>query len=397
MRQNPENSNKRLRRKAEQRVQETEPSIEAPCDGDPKAIIHELRVHQVELEMQNNELRQAQEDLQRSLDRYFILFNQAPVGYLCVDENGMIQKSNQTLLTLLDMDLDTMIHKPVINFIAEEDRNQFFGRFKAFFQTPVTRHMELRLIKSNQDIIHTLWSVQPAEPVEKSPSLSREILIAVLDMSKQAEMEAEKKEKERLKVVVELAGAVCHEIRQPLQVLLGSTELLSMKLSENDTVSEDLQRVRNQTQRINMALTRLDNITRYETQPYAGKNRIIDLVNASERRKNKRYMPKKSSFVQVSGHEMIKTQLIDISKGGLSFWADGLDFSRIRNLCCNVLNATGEILIENLQGCLIFDPYTEKNHRSPDKKTIAYRIKFDVLSRHQQDQLEFYINTHIAH
>ena len=397
MRQNPENSNKRLRRKAEQRVQETEPSIEAPCDGNPKAIIHELRVHQVELEMQNNELRQAQEDLQKSLDRYFILFNQAPVGYLCVDENGMIQKSNQTLLTLLNMDLDTIIHKPVINFIAEEDRNQFFGRFKAFFQTPVTRHMELRLIKSNQDIIHTLLSVQPAEPIEKSPSLSREILIAVLDMSKQAEMEAEKKEKERLKVVVELAGAVCHEIRQPLQVLLGSTELLSMKLSENDTMLEDLQRIKHQSQRINMALTRLDNITRYETQPYAGKTRIINLVNASERRKNKRYMPGKSSFVQVRGNEIIKTQLIDIGLGGLSFRADGLDLSRDNDLCCDILNDAGDIFVENLKGCLIFDPFTENRNGASEKKNKTYRLKFVGLSHDQQVKLDLYIKTQSPH
>jgi len=397
MKERLENSYKRLRRKAEQKLQETRPLMETSYDGDPKVIIHELRVHQVELEMQNNELRQVQEDLQKSFDRYFILFNQAPVGYLCVDENGMIQKSNQTLSTLLDMDPNTMIHKPVINFIAEEDRNQFSGRFKAFFQTTVTRHMELRMMKSNRDTIHTLLSIQPAESIEKGPASSREILIAVLDMTKQAEMEAEKKEKERLKVIVELAGAVCHEIRQPLQVLLGSTELLSMKLSENETVLEDLQRIKHQSQRINMALTRLDNITRYETQPYAGKTRIIDLVNASERRKNKRYMPGKSSFVQIRGNEIIKTPLIDIGKGGLSFRANGFDLSRDSDLCCDVLNDAGDIFIENLKGCLIFDPFTENHNGASEKKNNAYRIKFVGLSYAQQAKLDLYIKTQIPH
>ena len=391
------NSYKKLRRKAEQKVQETPPLKETPFDGDRDAFIHELRVHQVELEMQNQELRQAQEDLQRYLDRYFILFNQAPVGYLCVDENGMIQKSNQTLSTLLDMDPAMILHRPFLNFIAEEDRNQFTGRFRAFFQTTIPRHLELRLIKSNRDTLHTLLSIQPAEATGKGLSFSREILIAILDRTRQVTIEAEKKEKEGLKAILELAGAVCHEIRQPLQILLGSTDLLSMKISQDKALCEDLQRIQNQTQRINMALSQLDNITRYETKPYVGKTRIIDLMNASDRRKNKRYMPKTSSFIHVKENEMVKSRLIDISKGGLSFWADGIDLSRFRDLFCDVLNDAGDIFIENLQGFLIFDYFAEKHDGTADKKNKAYRLKFADLSHDQQEQLDLYIKTHVSH
>ena len=66
-------------------------------------ILHELRVHQIELEMQNEELRRAQNELERSRARYFDLYDLAPVGYLTLSEQGLVQEVNLAAATMLDM------------------------------------------------------------------------------------------------------------------------------------------------------------------------------------------------------------------------------------------------------------------------------------------------------
>ena len=63
--------------------------------------IHELKVHQVELEMQNEELLSIQEELTRTQKRYFDLYELAPIGYCTVNEDGLIEEANLTLSNMI--------------------------------------------------------------------------------------------------------------------------------------------------------------------------------------------------------------------------------------------------------------------------------------------------------
>ncbi len=82
-----------LRRRAEERLKgakkETAPS---PAEQDARRMVHELEVHQIELEMQNEELKQARAELEKQLKIYCDLYNFAPVGYFTLDRAGTILK-----------------------------------------------------------------------------------------------------------------------------------------------------------------------------------------------------------------------------------------------------------------------------------------------------------------
>jgi PAS domain-containing protein len=79
---------------------------------------HELRVHQIELEMQNEELRRAQEVLEASRARYFDLYDLAPVGYVTVSEPGMILEANITAATLLGSLRGALVRQPHSSLIT---------------------------------------------------------------------------------------------------------------------------------------------------------------------------------------------------------------------------------------------------------------------------------------
>src|SRR4051812_21400628 len=88
-----------LRRQAEQRLRDREQqtSKEAP---DLQRLVHELQVHQIELEMQNEELREARVELETALARYTEIFDFAPVGYTTISLDGTLHEINHTAARL---------------------------------------------------------------------------------------------------------------------------------------------------------------------------------------------------------------------------------------------------------------------------------------------------------
>ncbi|HAT11475.1 MAG TPA: histidine kinase, partial [Planctomycetes bacterium] len=81
-------------------------------------LVHELEVHQIELEMQNAELREAQETSQRLLERFTDLFEFAPVGYFTLNGSGMIQEANLTVTALLGLDRSRLVRQDLARFVA---------------------------------------------------------------------------------------------------------------------------------------------------------------------------------------------------------------------------------------------------------------------------------------
>ena len=89
-------------------------------------IIHELRVHQIELEMQNDSLHLAQELLAQSQARYVALYDLAPVAYCTVDSNGVILQANLTAASLLGVSRETLLQQSLSAFVVNEDEDNFY-------------------------------------------------------------------------------------------------------------------------------------------------------------------------------------------------------------------------------------------------------------------------------
>ncbi len=91
-------------------------------DVEIRRLIHDLTVHQIELEMQNEQLRKSQEELQISKSRFYQLFNGIPVGYIALNSEGIIQESNEKFAQLSGINQSRIIGKSLISLIGDTDR-----------------------------------------------------------------------------------------------------------------------------------------------------------------------------------------------------------------------------------------------------------------------------------
>jgi hypothetical protein len=100
-------------------------------------------------------------------------------------------------------------------------------------------------------------------------------------MKKRRQLEEERLQRERLEGVIEMAGAACHEINQPLQTLLGYSHILLQNLPEESPLFEEIKKIKNATDRLGNITKKIMNITRYETKEYIKGAKIIDIDKAS--------------------------------------------------------------------------------------------------------------------
>ncbi|MBA2479931.1 MAG: PAS domain S-box protein [Planctomycetes bacterium] len=116
------------------KLRTAEERLENLGDADPKRLIQDLHVHQVQLEMQNRELREAQGLLVDSQNRYADLYDFAPVGYCTLDEKGRIQEINLTGAVLFGISREQLIGKPVSSLASIAGKDVFQSHVKKCFQ-----------------------------------------------------------------------------------------------------------------------------------------------------------------------------------------------------------------------------------------------------------------------
>lgn len=116
-----------------------------------RTLLHELEVHQVELEMQNQELREAQHLLEDTRDQYSDLFDFAPIGYLILDEKGVIENINLTACTMMGKDRSVIKGKPFSAYMSSGESRTLFLKLREAFEQEVLKPFELHIKRNGNE------------------------------------------------------------------------------------------------------------------------------------------------------------------------------------------------------------------------------------------------------
>jgi len=119
------------------------------AEEDTANLLHELRVHQAELEVQNEELRRTQVELDATRARYFNFYDLAPVGYLTLNEKGVILEANLAAATLLGVARGALVKQPISRFILNENQDIYYLHHKQLFQSGEPQACEQRMVKQD--------------------------------------------------------------------------------------------------------------------------------------------------------------------------------------------------------------------------------------------------------
>jgi PAS domain S-box-containing protein len=139
-----------LRQQAETKLRAVaSPGQARPSDEEPQRVLHELQVHQIELEMQNEELRRSQAELEASRAGYVDLYDLAPVGYVTLSENGLILEANLTVAGQLGVERSALAGQPLTRFIVPEDQDVYYQHRRQLLETGTLRTCELRLARAD--------------------------------------------------------------------------------------------------------------------------------------------------------------------------------------------------------------------------------------------------------
>ncbi len=139
-----------LRKRAEEFLNKHPEAIKEIASVDVKKLVADLHVHQIELEIQNEELRRAQLELEASRDKYSDLYDFAPVGYVTVSEKGLILQANFSCAAMLGIERSSLIRKPFSRFITKDDQDVFYLHQKKLLETKTKQVCELNLIRKDR-------------------------------------------------------------------------------------------------------------------------------------------------------------------------------------------------------------------------------------------------------
>jgi signal transduction histidine kinase len=209
----------KLRRHAEERLRTRKVELHPPrAEEETLLLIHELEVHQIELEMQNAELRQARDEVEAALDKYTDLYDFAPVGYFTLDCNAAISAVNLAGACLIGGVRPRLIGRSFGLFIVAADRPTFTDFLGEVLTSPVKKSCEVILLnKGNHSVIVQIEAMATAS--------GQEFRLALIDISERRRTEAALAEKrlelETLNISLEVH--IAHnvdDLRQKDQMLI---------------------------------------------------------------------------------------------------------------------------------------------------------------------------------
>jgi PAS domain S-box-containing protein len=286
-----------IRKRAEALIEKDPDHAESLSTQDFSTLLHELRIHQIELELQNEELRRSQTELEEISDKYRELYDSAPLGYLTLDTDGVIQEINLRGAELFGTPRRWLLKRPFLQYVSKNDLSRYLDHRKALVESRSLRSCELRLLSKGgqpfdallesiprQDADGNVVSIRTAmmdiserKRMEDELSKSREEL-EVRVQERTAELETYTRElRESNKALQEFASIAAHDMQEPLRKVVTFGSLLRSYADSLGNEGKDyLDRMVNATERMQALLTSLLDYSRITTR--AEPFRSIDLA-----------------------------------------------------------------------------------------------------------------------
>jgi diguanylate cyclase (GGDEF)-like protein/PAS domain S-box-containing protein len=175
-----------MRQEAEEKLQQQTERLKRNSVLDMRDLAHELGTHQIELEMQNEELRRAQEELEASRSRYANLYDFAPTGYLTFDKDGLIREVNLTGAGLLGEDRRRLINKPFSVFVFKDDLDTFRAHLGETLKRETRQIGEIRIRRKDGSVLPVQLQSVAAEDHGGNSTYCR---TAAIDITERKQME----------------------------------------------------------------------------------------------------------------------------------------------------------------------------------------------------------------
>lgn len=237
-------SKKSLRERAEALLSVQPEDLDSMDPVKLRQVLHELHVHQIELDIQNEELRNTQKTLADTRNRYMRLYHNAPVGYVVLDRVGVIKKANNTFADMMRMETGHLNGKALAALMAPENETIFRSRLKAFFKNPGGKHMDVEFIsRKGKSFYGSIRAVASADNTPRE-NPADELLLTISDITERKKLETQLRHAQKMEAISTLAGGIAHDYNNLLSAILGNIELIQ----DNKSLPPDVKGFLNQAE-----------------------------------------------------------------------------------------------------------------------------------------------------
>jgi PAS domain S-box-containing protein len=237
----------------------------------------ELKISNKELHNEIQHRKQAQEALRINEQRLEAILRSSPVGIGLV-LRGLLNWANETMYIMTGYEENELLGQDTaILFKDPKEYNRCFKVNTKNISKSSSKSVETQWIRKDGMIFDCMIRMYPLDI--QDPSKGQ--IFAVADVSDRKASEQALREKDRLQGVLELSGAVCHEMNQPLMSVLGYFDLIMLEMREDDPNFRKIEKIKIQLDRMSNITKKLMEISRYETKEYLN-GQILDLSKSSE-------------------------------------------------------------------------------------------------------------------